>query len=142
MRVVMLLLLASVAVAAPGLKPMAKPSVELTLAAKSQSVLEITIHNHGKEPLELPYQSTWAEHLEVSLVGEQGMSYTILHAPDPNRKATPGTLTIPAGQSHTLEMHTCHYLLEVGEPGQKITFTARLKQTGKAIESKPLRVDP
>ena len=51
-------------------------------------------------------------------------------------------LTVPAGKSKTLSLHTCHYLPELEEGEQKVTFIARLKHDGKTIESKPLTVNP
>ena len=58
MRLIALLMFPSLAFAAPVPKQFDKPEVELKLSAKNQLVLEITVHNHGKEPLELPYRFT------------------------------------------------------------------------------------
>ena len=142
MRIIALLMLPSLTFAAPVPKQPEKPSVELKLSADNQLVLEITIHNNGKEPLELPYRVTPFEHFVVELRGEKGKQYKIQHTGEKVDKAEPGTLTVPAGKSKTLSLHTCHYLPELGEPEQKVTFTARLKHDGKTIESKPLTVNP
>jgi hypothetical protein len=102
----------------------------------------ITIENNGKQPLELPYRVTPLEHFVVELHGEQGKPYKIQHSGEKVDKAQPGTLTVPAGKSNTLSLHTCHYLPALGEGEQKVTFIARLKHDGKTIESKPLTVNP
>lgn len=142
MRFIALLMFSSLAFAAPVPKQTEKPDVELVLSAKNQLVLEIIIRNNGKYPLELPYRFTPMEHLVVDLQGEKGQKYKIQNFVDPDDKETPGTLTIPAGEFKILSLDTCHSLPEVGEPGQKITFTAQLKHDGKIIESKPLTVNP
>ena len=105
-------------------------------------VLEITIQNNGKEPLELPYRVTPLEHFVVELQGEKGKQYKIQHTGEKDDKAEPGTLTVPAGKSKTLSVHTCHYLPALGEGEQKVTFIARRKHDGKTIKSKPLTVNP
>jgi hypothetical protein len=114
----------------------------LKLSADNQLALEITIQNNGKEPLELPYRVTPFEHFVVELQGENGKQYKIEHTGEKVDKAQPSTLTVPAGKSKTLSLHTCHYLRELGEGEQKVTFIARLKHAGKTIESKPLTVNP
>ena len=142
MRAAMLILLASpFAVAAPVPKALAHPTVEVTLAANTPSVLEVTVRNTGKEPLELPYRVMPLEHFTITLRGEKGKLYTIPAFGENAKDAKPGTLTIPAGKSETLSVHTCHFLPEIGEPGQKVTFTARLKLGDKVNEAKPLTVD-
>jgi hypothetical protein len=140
MRLLPLLMLPAITFAAPVPKQLEKPTVELTLAAQNPLVLEITIQNHGKEPIELPYRVTPFEHLVVELQGEKGKPYKVEHTGEADEKAEPGTLKVPPGESTTLTLHTCHYLPEVGEPGQQVTFTARLKHDGKTFESKPLTV--
>lgn len=119
-----------------------KPDVELKLYADNHNALEITIQNNGKEPLELPYRVTPFEHFVVELQGENGKQYKIQYTEKKGDKAEPGSLTVPAGKSKTLSVHTCHYLSELGESEQKVTFVVRLKHNGKTIESKPLAVDP
>jgi hypothetical protein len=64
MRLIALLILLSLAFAAPTPRQADKPDVELPkldvelkLSADNQNALEITIQNNGQEPLELPYQS-------------------------------------------------------------------------------------
>ena len=142
MRLIALLILSSLAFAAPAPMQPEKPGVELKLSANNQSALEITIQNNGKEPLELPYRVTRFEHFVVELHGEKGKQYKIQQTGEEVDEAEPGTLTVPAGKSKTLSVHTCHYLPALGEGEQKITFIARLKHDGKTIESKPLTVDP
>ena len=142
MRLIALLMLPSLIFAAPVPKQTEKPDVELKLSAKNQLVLEMTIQNNGKEPLELPYRFTAFEQIDVELLGEKGKKYTIRNLAEDDEKETPGTLTIPAGESKTLTLDTCHSLPEIGEPRQKITFTARLKYHGNTIESEPLIVKP
>ena len=142
MRLIALLMLPSLAFAAPVPKQTGKPHVELKLAAENQLVLEITIRNNGGEPLELPYHATPFEHFVVGLQAENGKQYKIQHTADGADKAEPGTLTVAAGESKTLSLHTCHYLPEVEGAGKKITFTARLKHGGETIESEPLTVNP
>lgn len=142
MRLIALLILPSLAFAAQPPKQPEKPGVELKLSANNQDVLEITIQNNGKEPLELPYRVTPFEHFVVELQGGLGKQYKIHHSGEKVDKAEPGTLTVPAGKSKTLSMHTCHYLPALGEREQKVTFIARLKHDGKTIESKPLTVNP
>ncbi len=142
MQLIALLILPSLAFAAPAPKQPEKPDVELKLSANNQDVLEITIQNNGKEPLELPYRVTPFEHFVVELQGEMGKRYKIQHTGEKVDKAEPGTLTVPAGKSKTLSLHTCHYLPALGEGEQKVTFIARLKRDGRTIESKPLTVDP
>ncbi len=143
MRAVVLILLAiPFAVAAPVPKGPAKPAVEVTLAAESQRVLEITIQNNSKELLELPYRVTPLEVITVVLQGEKGKKYAIPpFNEDEDIAGGRGTLTIPAGKSKTLTVHTCHYLPELGEPGQKVTFSARLKLGDRVYEAKPLTVE-
>lgn len=142
MRLIALLILPSLTFAAPVPKQPEKPAVELKLAADNQDVLEIILFNNGREPLELSYRVTPFEHFVVDLRGEKGKQYKIEHTGEDVGKAEPGTLTVPAGESKTLSLHTCHYLPQLGEPKQKVTFTVRLKRDGKAIESKPLTVNP
>jgi hypothetical protein len=142
MYIIALLMLPSLTFAAPVPKPPEKPAVELKLSANNQLALEITIQNNGPEPLELPYRVTPLEHFVVELHGEQGKHYKIEHTGEKVDKAEPGTLTVPAGKSKTLSLHTCHYLSELGEGEQKVTFIARLKHDGQTIESKPLTVNP
>jgi len=142
MRLIALLILPSLAFAAPAPKQPEKPGVELKLSADNQLALEITIQNNGKEPLELPYRVTPFEHFVVELQGEKGKPYKIQHTGEKVDKAEPGTLTVPAGKSKILSLHTCHYLPALGEGEQKVTFIARLKHDGKTIESKPLTVNP
>lgn len=142
MRLIVLLILPSLAFAVPAPKQLEKPGIEVTLSAQNQLVLEITIQNNGKEPLELPYRVTPFEYLVVDLDGENGKHYKIQQSDDKVDKAEPGTLTIPAGKSATLSLHTCHFLPRLGDPGQTVTFTARLKHDGKTTESKPLTVNP
>jgi hypothetical protein len=142
MRLIALVILPSLAFAASAQKQPEKPDVELKLSADNQLALEITIQNNGKQPLELPYRVTPLEHFVVELQGEQGKQYKIEHTGEKVDKAQPGTLTVPAGKSKTLSLHTCHFLPELGEGEQKVTFIARLKHDGKTIESKPLTVDP
>ncbi len=140
MRAAMLILLASpLAVAAPVPKPPAKPSVEVKLSADSPLVLNITIRNDGKELLELPFRVTPLELVTVVLQGEKGKKYTIPPF-DEDIDGRAGTLTIAAGESKTFSVHTCHYLPKVGESGQKITFSARLKHGDKVYEAKSLTV--
>lgn len=140
MRFATLLLLPALALAAPVPKRLAKPAVELSLAADNSDVLEVTIRNNGKEPLELTYRDTPFEHIVVELQGEKGKRYTIQQAGEKGDGADPGTLSVPAGESKTLTLHTCHSLPEVGEPGEQVTFTARMKCDGRTIESAPLTV--
>lgn len=142
MRLIALLILPSLAFAAPAPKQAEKPDVELKLSADNQSVLDITIQNNGKEPLELPYRVTPFEHFVVELQGEKGKQYKIQYTEKKGDKAEPGALTVPAGKSKTLSVHTCHFLGELGEGEQKVTFIARLKLAGRSIESKPLTVNP
>jgi hypothetical protein len=142
MRLIALLILPSLAFAAPAPKQAEKPDVELKLSADNQNALEITIQNNGKEPLELPYRVTPFEHFVVELQGEKGKQYKIQHTGEKVGKAEPGILTVPAGKSKTLSVHTCHYLPALGEGEQKVTFIARLKHDDKTIESKPLTVNP
>jgi|GEM_PF-6363095 len=147
MRLIALLILPSLAFAAPAPKQAEKPHVELKLSADNQNELEITIQNNGKEPLELPYRVTPFEHFVVELQNEKGKKYKIQHTLQKVDKAEPGTLTVPAGKSKTLSVHTCHYLPALGldeleEGEQKVTFVARLKHGGKTIESKALTVNP
>jgi hypothetical protein len=142
MRLIALLMLPSLAFAAPVPKKFEKPDVELTLSAQNQLELEITIHNNGKAPLELSYRFSPFDQIDVELLGEKGKKHTIRHHADNDEKETPGTLTILAGESKTLTIHTCHSLPELGEPGQKVTFTARLKYDGKTTVSEPLTVKP
>lgn len=140
MRTAMLILLASsFAVAAPVPKAPEKPTVELKLHADSPLELEITIQNNGKEPLELPFRVTPLELVTIVLQGEKGKKYTIPPF-DEDIDGRAGTLTIAAGESKTLSVHTCHSLPELGEPGQKVTFSARLKLGDKVYEAKPLTV--
>jgi hypothetical protein len=146
-RLIALLIVASLmfpspAFAAPTPKRPELTSVELKLSADNQNELQITIRNNGQEPLELPYRVTPFEHLVVELRGEQGKQYKIEHKGDDDEKGNPGTLTIPAGKSTTLSLHTCHFLPALGEGAQKVTFIARLKHDGRTIESKPLSVKP
>ena len=142
MRLIALLILPSLAFAAAAPKQPEKPGVELKLSADNQLALEITIQNNGKEPLELPYRVTPLEHFVVELQGENGKQYNIQHSGEKTDKAEPGTLTVPAGKSKTLSLHTCHFLPALGESAQNVTFIARLKHNGKTIESKPLTVNP
>jgi hypothetical protein len=142
MRLIALLILPSLAYPASSLKQPEIPGVELKLSAHNQNALEITIRNNGEEPLELPYRVTPFEHLVVELKGEQGKRYKVEHAGDKVDQAKPGTLTVPAGKSTTLSLHTCHFLPALGEGEQKVTFIARLKHNGKTSESKPLTVNP
>jgi hypothetical protein len=142
MRAVALLLLTGLfAVAAPVPKQIEKPGVEVKLWADNQLVLNVTIQNHGKKPLELPYRVSPLELVTVTLQGEMGKTYTTPpFDEDDNIAGGSGTLTIPAGESKTLSVHTCHFLPELGEPGQKVTFTARLKHGAKVFDAKPLLV--
>jgi len=142
MRLIALLILPSLAFAAPAPKQAEISDVELKLSADNQNALEITIRNNGKEPLELPYRVTPFEHFVVELQGEKGKKYKIQHTGEKVEKAEPGILTVPAGKSKTLSVHTCHFLPALGEGEQKVTFIARLKHDGKTIESKPLTVNP
>jgi len=139
MRFAALLLLPGLAFAAP-LPKMEPPSVEIKLSAKSPSVLEITIHNNGKESLDMTYRNSPLDHFTLDLHGDSGSKYTATFAADKEDWGKPGTLTIEAGKSHTLSVHTCHYLSKLGEPGQKITFKARLKLEKRTYTSEPLTV--
>lgn len=140
MRPVALLLLAPFVAAAPVPKPPAKSDVELTLSAETTDVLHVTIRNTGPAAVELPYRVTPLEHVTVTLTGDQGKSYTLPAFGRTDGDAAPGTLTIPAGESRTFPVHTCHVLTEVGEPGQTITFPARLKAGKRVVDAKPLTV--
>jgi hypothetical protein len=140
--IVALPLIPSPAFAAPTPKRPELTSVELKLSADNQNELRITIQNNGREPLELPYRVTPFEHLVVELRGENGKQYKVPQRRDQVEKGEPSTLTIPAGQSTTLSLHTCHYLPALGEGEQKVTFIARLNHDGRTIESKPLTVKP
>jgi hypothetical protein len=140
MRAIAFLLLPSLAFAAPVPKQSQKPNVELTLTATNALVLEVTIQNNGSEPLEWSYGETPFEQIVVELQGEKGRGYTVQQANERLGRAERRTLTVPAGKCETLALHTCHYLSEVGEPGEKVTFTARMRYDGKTIESKPLTV--
>lgn len=137
-----LLIVASLAFAAPAINQPEIPGVRLKLSAVNQNSLEITIQNNGDEPLELPYRVTPFEHLVVELRGENGKQHKVEHTGHKVNQANPGTLTVPAGQSKTLSLHTCHFLPALGEDAQKVTCIARLKLDGKTIESKPLTVNP
>jgi hypothetical protein len=77
MHLLALLILPSLAFAAPAPKQPEKPGVELKLSAANQNALEITIQNNGKEPLELPYRVTPFEHFVVELNGENGKQFMI-----------------------------------------------------------------
>ncbi len=138
----LLLLLPSFAAAAPVPREPEGPGVELKLDAENQLELEVTIQNNGKKPLVLPYLATPFEHIVVVLRGDKGEEYRIVHTPERVDKMEPGTLTVPAGESKTLTLHTCHYLPRLGEPGQHVTFTATLKHGGKSVESNRLTVNP
>jgi hypothetical protein len=140
MRLIALLMLPALVFAAPVPKQPA-PVIELKLGAETTDVLEITIQNNGKEPFELSYRGTPFEHISIDLLGEKGKKHTIQCVSDKDAEATPSTLTVPAGESKTLSLHTCHSMPTVDESGQKITFTARLKHGGKTTESKPLTVN-
>jgi hypothetical protein len=142
MRLIALLILPSLAFAAQPPEQPEKPGVEVKLSAFNQDVLEITIQNRGTQPLELPYRVSPFEHFVVELHGENGKQYKIEHKGEKVDKAEPGTLTVPAGESKTLSLHTCHFLPALGEGAQKVTFIARLKHDGKTIESKRLTVNP
>lgn len=147
MHLLALLILPSLACAAPAPEQLEKPGVEvvdveLKLSADNLNELAIIIQNNGEEPLELPYRVTPFEHFVIELRGENGKQYKIQHTGEKVDKAEPGTLTVPAGKSQTLSVHTCHYLHTLGDGEQKVTFIARLKHDGKTIESKPLTVDP
>ena len=78
MRLIALLILPSLAFAAPAPEQPEKPGVELKLSADNQYELEITIQNNGKEPLELPYGVTPFEHFAVELLGEHRYDATEL----------------------------------------------------------------
>jgi hypothetical protein len=150
MHLIALLILPALACAEPAGTQSEKPDlglklatdVELKLSAGSLNSLEITIENHGQEPLVLPYRVSPLEHFVVELRGEQGKQYKIEHTGQNPNKAEPGTLTVPAGKSKIVSVHTCHYLHTLGDGDQKVTFLARLKHDGKTIESKPLTVEP
>lgn len=142
MRRILLLFLTSLAWAAQGADQPAKPGVELKLSADNQNALEITIQNNGRQPLVLPYRVTPFEHFVVELQGENGKQYKIEQTGRKVEKESPGDLTVPAGRSKTLSLHTCHFLPALGEGEQKVTFLARLKHNGQTIESKPLTVSP
>jgi hypothetical protein len=136
-------MLPALALAAPVPKGPEKSDVELTLSAKNQLVLKITIQNNGKQPLELPFQETPFEHIVVDLHNESGNTHRIGSTrDDADKKSTPGKQIIPAGQSLTLSLHTCHSLPELGDRREKVTFTARLKLGSKTIISQPLTVEP
>lgn len=90
----------------------------------------------------MPYRVSPFEHFVVELQGEQGKQYKIEHTGKKVDKEEPGTLTVPAGKSKTLSVHTCHFLGQLGEGEQKVTFIARLKYDGQTIESKPLTINP
>ena len=139
MRPLALLLFTPFLFAAPVPKRLAKPAVEVTLAAETTSALEITVHNHGKEPLELPYRGTPLRLFVVELRGETGWRCEIRDGGAETEVAPRGTWTIPAGEFKTLTVHTCHWLPDVGKPGE-VTFTARLESAGKVVESAPLMV--
>jgi len=139
MRLIALLMLPTLGFAAP--VPNLKSDIELKLSAENQDVLNITIQNNGKEPLELPYRFSELENFVIELVGEKGKTYKIQRTREKDDKETPGTLTIPAGESKTLSLHTCHSLPELGD-SQKVTFTARLKHNGKTVAAEPLTVKP
>jgi hypothetical protein len=155
MRLLALLILPSLACAAPPPDQADQPAIELKLSAHNQNELAITIQNNGQQPLELPYRVTPLEHFVIELQGEQGKQHQIEHsgqqAGKPADQAKPGTLTIPAGKSETLSIHTCHYLPALGEGEQKVTFIVRLKtdqlktdqlKHGQPLASKPLTVNP
>src|SRR5690606_3444709 len=116
-HLIALLILPSLALAEPAANQAGKPDVEveqpdveLKLSATNQLVLEIIIQNHGTGPLELPYRVSPFEHFVVELRGELGKQYKIEHTEKKVDKAETGTLTIPAGKSKTLSVHTCHFL--------------------------------
>lgn len=140
MRLFALLMLPSLLLAAPVPKETGKPAYELKLSAENQLVLNITLQNNTKEPLELPYRNTPFELITVELRGESGKTYKTENFGEGNEKATPGTLTIPAGESTTFNLHTCHYLPKLGDPGQNVTMTAQWKYEGRVIQSEPLIV--
>jgi hypothetical protein len=142
MRLIALLILPSLAFAAPAPTQAAKPGVELKLSADNQDVLEITIQNNRMVPLKLPYRVTPLEHFVVELQGDNGKQHKIERTSEQVDEEEPGTLTVPAGKSTTLSVHTCHYLPALGEGAQKVTFIARLKLDGEMIESKALTVNP
>lgn len=119
-----------------------EPAVELILSADGLLVLEITIRINGRGPLELLYRVTQVEQPDIELRGEKGNRHTINSLGDTDAEAASGTLTIPAGKSGTVSVHSYHSRPEVGVSGQKITFAARLKHDGNVIESRPLTVNP
>lgn len=141
MRLIALLLLPSLAFAEPAPKQPEKSDVELKLSSANRNVVEITIQNNGKKPLELLYRVTPLEHFVVEMRGENGKQCKIEHGKNVE-KAEPGTLTVPAGECKNLSVHACHFYPALGELEQKVTFIARLKHNGKSIESKPLTLDP
>src|SRR5262245_41547551 len=75
MRLLTLLLLPSLTFAAPVPKSLKAPAIELALSAESASVLEVTVRNNGRDPLELPYRVTPLEQLDIDLCGEKGERY-------------------------------------------------------------------
>jgi hypothetical protein len=137
-----LLLLPLLTFAAPVSNPPAKPNLEVILSASNQLELEITIQNNSKDTLEIPYRVAPFEHFVVKLSGDQGKEYEINGTPEATDRGTPGTITILPGQSKTITIHTCHYLPELGEPRQVVTFVARMKHGNQVITSKPLTVKP
>ena len=138
MRFTALLLIPSLALAAP-LPKNEVPSVEVKLAAKSSSVLNITVHNNGREPLKLPYHSTPLEHIAIDMRGDSGTQYTLRFPVDDEDKGRSETLTIEPGKSKTFTVHTCHSMPELGNP-QKVTFKSSLKIEKRTYTSEPLTV--
>jgi hypothetical protein len=89
MRFLALLMLPSGTFPAPVPKQTEKPGVELKLSAGNQDVLDITIQNNDKEPLELSNRVTALEHLVVDLLGENGKQSKIQNLGQNNDKPTP-----------------------------------------------------
>lgn len=141
MTILALLILPTCSFAAPVPVRPQQPGVEVVLSAASPRVLVITIRNNGKQALELPYFDSPLERFVIDIRGEKGGRAQVTRTEeDRPLRVKPQILTIPAGKSETLTVHTCHSLPEAGRPGETFTFTATLDHNGKTVRSRPLTV--
>jgi archaellum component FlaG (FlaF/FlaG flagellin family) len=131
MRYAFLLLMPAFACAAPAVKIPVKPDVELKLVSETADTLSIEIQNRSRGDIDFTMDS-----LVVEIEGENGKRHRV-----DTKDEKQETHRIPAGESKSIVVHTCHSLPLLEGDTSKVTFRVQLNTGSKSYRAKPLKVD-